>query len=93
MIDPALLRDQPEVVLASLATRGASPRLLEEARDADKARREAISAFEQLRAEQNQIGKDVAKAQGAEKDTLLATVKELSERVKEASQQASKPAS
>ena len=89
MIDPALLRDQPEVVLASLATRGASPRLLEEAREADKARREAISAFEQLRAEQNQIGKDVAKAQGAEKDTLLATVKELSERVKEASQRVS----
>ena len=89
MIDPALLRDQPEVVLASLATRGASPRLLEEAREADKARREAISAFEQLRAEQNQIGKDVAKAQGAEKDTLLAAVKELSERVKEASQRVS----
>ena len=89
MIDPALLRDQPEAVLASLATRGASPRLLEEAREADKARREAISAFEQLRAEQNQIGKDVAKAQGAEKDTLLATVKELSERVKEASQRVS----
>ena len=89
MIDPALLRDQPEVVLASLATRGASPRLLEEAREADKARREAISAFEQLRAEQNQIGKDVAKAQGAEKDTLLAAVKELSERVKEANQRVS----
>lgn len=89
MIDPALLRDQPEAVLASLATRGASPRLLEEAREADKARREAISAFEQLRAEQNQIGKDVAKAQGAEKDTLLAAVKELSERVKEASQRVS----
>ena len=89
MIDPALLRDQPEVVLASLTTRGASAALLDAARDADKARREAISAFELLRAEQNQIGKDVAKAQGVEKENLLATVKELSERVKEASQRVS----
>lgn len=89
MIDPALLRDQPEIVLASLKARGASPALLDAAKDADKARREAITAFEQLRAEQNQIGKDVAKAQGAEKDALLATVKELSERVKEASQRVS----
>jgi seryl-tRNA synthetase len=42
-------------------------------------------AFETLRAEQNVIGKDVAKASGAEKDALLATVKELSTQVKEAS--------
>ncbi len=41
--------------------------------------------FENLRAQQNAIGKDVAKASGAEKETLLATVKELAQQVKDAS--------
>jgi len=55
------------------------------AQAADQARRDAISTFEVLRSEQNAIGKDVAKASGAEKEALLASVKELSERVKQAS--------
>ena len=89
MIDPQLLRDSPDVVKASLRTRGADESLVEEALDADAARREAIAAFENLRAQQNAIGKDVAKASGVEKETLLATVKELAQQVKDASAQVS----
>ena len=85
MIDPQLLRDSPDVIKASLRTRGAEESLVDTALQADAARREAISEFEKLRAEQNVIGKDVAKASGAEKEALLATVKELSTQVKEAS--------
>ena len=85
MIDPQLLRDSPDVIKASLRSRGAEESLVDAALQADAARREAIAAFETLRAEQNVIGKDVAKASGAEKDSLLATVKELSTKVKEAS--------
>ena len=85
MIDPQLLRDSPDVVKASLRTRGADESLVDDALDADAARREAIAAFENLRAQQNAIGKDVAKASGAEKETLLATVKELAQQVKDAS--------
>ncbi|MDA8863035.1 serine--tRNA ligase [Pontimonas sp.] len=85
MIDPQLLRDSPDVIKASLRSRGAEESLVDTALQADAARREAIAAFETLRAEQNVIGKDVAKASGAEKDALLATVKELSTKVKEAS--------
>ena len=85
MIDPQLLRDSPDVITASLRARGADVSLVETAVHADVARREAIAEFENLRAKQNAIGKDVAKATGADKEALLATVKELSDQVKEAS--------
>jgi len=85
VIDPQLLRDSPDVIKASLRTRGADESLVDTALEADAARREAIAAFENLRAQQNAIGKDVAKASGGEKETLLATVKELAQQVKDAS--------
>lgn len=85
MIDPQLLRDSPDVIKASLRMRGADESLVDTALEADAARREAIAAFENLRAQQNAIGKDVAKASGGEKETLLATVKELAQQVKDAS--------
>ena len=86
MIDPRILREDPDLIIASLLARGGSVDLVEAAAEADRARRDAIAEFEHLRAQQNAIGKDVAKAQGAEKKALLASVKELSDRVKAASQ-------
>ena len=49
-----------------------------------KKRREAITAFETLRAEQNAHGKTVASASGEEKAALVAQAKDLAERVKHA---------
>jgi seryl-tRNA synthetase len=84
VIDPQILRENPELIRASLRTRGANEGLVDTALVADEARRDAITKFEALRAEQNAIGKDVAKASGPEKDALLASVKKLSDAVKDA---------
>ena len=85
MIDPQLLRDKPEIIKASLRARGADESLVDRALEADRRRRDAIAIFEKLRGEQNAFGKDVAQASGAEKDALLAQVKQLSVKVKETS--------
>lgn len=89
MIDPRLLRDQPDLVRASQRARGEDPSLVDAALAADEARRSSISAFEALRAEQKSLGKDVAKAQGEEKAALLARTKELAGQVKAADASAS----
>ncbi len=84
MIDPALLRDNPESIRQSLRARGGDVDDVDRAIAADEARRVAISEFETLRGEQNLYGKKVAKAQGDEKSTLVAAAKALAEKVKAA---------
>src|SRR6185437_1826263 len=84
MIDPVLLRDNPELVKRSQEKRGESPETVDDAVAADKARRAAISAFEELRAAQNVHGKRVAQASRDEKPSLVAEAKELSAQVKQA---------
>ena len=86
MIDPAILRENPELVRRSQEARGESPETVDEAVAADRARRGAITAFEELRAAQNAHGKRVAQAPKDEKAALVAEAKELSERVKQAQQ-------
>ncbi|GAA1910939.1 serine--tRNA ligase [Nocardioides hwasunensis] len=84
MIDPRLLRDDPDRVRAAQAKRGLSDDVVDRALAADSARRQAIADFEAKRAEQKASGARVAKAQGEEKQALLAQVKELAAGVKEA---------
>lgn len=84
MIDPVLLRENPELVKRSQEARGESPGLVDEALAADSARRAAITAFEELRAAQNAHGKRVAQAPKDEKAALIAEAKGLSEQVKQA---------
>jgi seryl-tRNA synthetase len=84
VIDPVLLRDNPELVKRSQEARGESPDTVDAAIEADRARRAAITAFEELRAAQNAHGKRVAQAPKEEKAGLVAEAKELSERVKQA---------
>ena len=84
MIDPALLREQPELVTRSLSARGADESLVPAALAADDTRRQAITRFEELRAEQNAHGKAVAKASAEEKAALVAAAKTLAESVKAA---------
>lgn len=83
MIDPRLLRDEPDRVRASQIKRGASPDLVDRALEADASRRATIAAFEQKRAEQKAFGKRVAQAKGEEKQALLEQVKALAAEVKE----------
>ncbi|WP_167044129.1 serine--tRNA ligase [Salinibacterium sp. ZJ454] len=88
MIDPQLLRENPDVIRKSQEARGASVELVDEAIAADAARRTAISGFETLRAEQNVFGKTVAKAPKDEKKALVAQAQQLAASVKSAQQAA-----
>ncbi|HWH26213.1 MAG TPA: serine--tRNA ligase [Pseudolysinimonas sp.] len=84
MIDPQLLRTDPELVRRSQQARGESLALVDDAVAADAARRAAIIAFETVRAEQNAFGKTVAAAPKDEKAALVAQAQELSAQVKSA---------
>ncbi len=84
MIDPKVLRDDPDRVRAAQAKRGLSDDVVDRALAADSARRSAISAYEERRAEQKALGKQIPQAQGDEKAALLARTKELSAEVKAA---------
>ncbi len=84
MIDPRLLRDNADLVRASLAKRGASDEIVDRALAADATRREAIAEFEAKRAEQKQLGKLIPKAAPDEKAELLARTKTLAADVKAA---------
>lgn len=84
MIDPRVLRDEPDRVRAAQAKRGLSGDVVDRALSADTARRAAISQFETLRGEQKQLGKLIPQAQGEEKQALLARTKTLAADVKAA---------
>ncbi|MCI4659043.1 serine--tRNA ligase [Cryobacterium zhongshanensis] len=84
MIDPVLLRENPDLIKRSQKARGASVEAVDAALAADTARRTSIKAYEDLRAAQNQFGKQVASAPPAEKKALVAEAQALAARVKAA---------
>jgi seryl-tRNA synthetase len=86
VIDPVLLRDNPDLIKRSQQARGDSVALVDEALEADRERRATIARFEELRAEQNAFGKKVAAAPKEEKKELVAQAQSLAGRVKEAQQ-------
>jgi seryl-tRNA synthetase len=88
VIDPQLLRDNPDLIRDSQRARGASVDAVDAAIAADRARRDAITRFETLRAEQKAFGQTVATAPKEEKAALVAQVQELAARVKQAQQEA-----
>jgi seryl-tRNA synthetase len=86
VIDPQLLRDNPDLVRASQEARGSSVELVDEAIAADAQRRTAIGKFEKLRAEQNAFSRTVATAPKDEKRALVLQAQALSSQVKQAQQ-------
>jgi len=84
VIDPRILRDDPDRIRESQRRRGASDDIVDQVIAADESRRAAIAAFEAVRAEQKRLGGLIPKAQGEEKQELLARTKELSAQVKQA---------
>lgn len=84
MIDPALLRTDPEAVKRSQRARGNDESTVDAALAADTARRAALSEFEGLRAEQKEFGARVKTASKDEKPELIARAQELSAQVKAA---------
>jgi seryl-tRNA synthetase len=92
VIDLRALRDNPDVVRASQVARGDDPTLVDTVLDADARRRASLASFEELRAEQKAMGKQVARAQGEEKQALLARTKHLADEVKARSREAEEAA-
>src|SRR5215212_8507287 len=84
VIDPRLLRDNPDLLRAAQEKRGLSAAVVDEALGADEARRSAIAEFERLRAEQKQLGKLIPQATGDDKTALLEQTKTLAVQVKAA---------
>ncbi|MCH1865584.1 serine--tRNA ligase [Nocardioides sp. CFH 31398] len=82
MIDPRVLREEPDRVRTAQTRRGLSSSPVDDALAADEARRRAIADYEARRAEQKSLGKQVAKAQGDEKAELLARTRALAAEVK-----------
>jgi len=84
VIDVKVLRSDPDRVRASQRARGESVAVVDELLRADEARRAAITRFEELRAEQKDLGKQVARAAGDERAALLGRTRELADDVKKA---------
>ncbi|HKT02936.1 MAG TPA: serine--tRNA ligase [Rugosimonospora sp.] len=84
MIDLRLLREDPDLLRASQRARGESESAVDTLLGADEARRAAVAGFEPLRAEQNQLSKQIARATGEEKAQLLVRTRELAAEVKAA---------
>ena len=83
MIDIKLLREDPDRVRASQRARGEDEGVVDAILEAEQAHRSSLTEYEQLRAQQKSMGKQVAQAQGDEKQALLAQTKEMAARVKQ----------
>ncbi|MEE1296866.1 MAG: serine--tRNA ligase [Bifidobacterium sp.] len=81
MLDIQFIREHPDVVKDSQRKRGESVELVDEVLRSDEERRSSLKKYEEARARQKEIGKQVAKAPADEKAALIAQTKELSEQV------------
>ena len=103
MIDPSILRSDPDRLRESQRRRGESVTLIDDLVVADVAKREAQQRFDELRNEQKTLGKQIGPLQGAlkkaaddgaritaqaELDVLMAQAQELAEQVKAADESA-----
>ncbi|RZS45176.1 seryl-tRNA synthetase [Herbihabitans rhizosphaerae] len=84
MIDLKTLREDPDLIRTSQRTRGEDASVIDALLSLDEKRRAAILRADTLRAEQKQFGKQVGRAQGEEREALLAKGKALAAEVKAA---------
>jgi seryl-tRNA synthetase len=103
VIDPSILRSDPDRLRESQRRRGESVELIDDLVAADVTKRAAQTRFDELRNEQKTLGKQIGPLQGAlkkaaddgarrtvqaELDTLMAQAQELAEEVKAADETA-----
>lgn len=84
MIDPNLLRENPDAIKASQRARGNDESIVDEAVNADFTWRKKLQEFETLRAEQNAAAKLVGSASKEDRPTLIAAGQVLADKVKAA---------
>ena len=89
MIDPNLLRENPDAIKASQRARGNDESIVDEAVNADATWRKKLQEFETLRAEQNAAAKLVGSASKEDRPTLIAAGQVLADKVKAAQEIAS----
>ena len=87
MLDPKLLRDDPELIAQSLARRGSSIDLASLV-ELDQSFRGALKEAEELRAKQKEAGKEIASLEGDAKQSAIDAVSELASSQKEAAARA-----
>ncbi|HEX2029833.1 MAG TPA: serine--tRNA ligase [Actinomycetota bacterium] len=84
MLDLKAIREDPDAFRAGLARRSeAHARDIDRVLEADRERRSLTAAVEELRAEQNRVSKAVGSAAGDERDRLIASVRDVSDRLKQ----------
>ena len=84
MIDPNLLRENPDAIKASQRARGNDESIVDEAVNADATWRKKLQEFETLRAEQNAAAKLVGSASKEDRPTLIPAGQVLADKVKAA---------
>jgi seryl-tRNA synthetase len=84
VIELRTVRENPDAVRASQRARGEDETLVDALLAADERRRAAVSRADGLRAEQKVLGKQVGRASGDERTSLLAKGKELATEVRAA---------
>jgi len=88
VIDPKLLRTDPDRIRRSQEARGESVGLVDELIAADERRRQLIATSEALRAEQKELSRQVPKASADDRPALLARTKELAQQAKDSAAEA-----
>jgi seryl-tRNA synthetase len=81
MIDPALLRDDPERVATALARRGYDRARVDDLLALDERRRSLTAEVDRARADQRTASQGIGKASPDERPALIARASELKERV------------
>jgi seryl-tRNA synthetase len=84
MIDLSVLREKPELLIASQRARGQDESLISQAAAADSEWRASQASFENLRANQNAHSRLVGQASAEDRPALVAEGQALAARVKEA---------
>jgi len=88
VIDPKLLRTDPDRIKRSQQARGESTALVDDLVAADERRRSLIASSESMRAEQKELSRQVPKASAEDRPALLARTRELAQQVKDAAAEA-----
>ncbi len=87
MLDPKLLREDPDAIRESLRRRG-SKLDLDPLIELDREYRQALQEAEELRARQKEAGREIATLQGKAKEEAIASVSDLASEVKNAASEA-----